>query len=202
MDKNAEKSRAAAIAEEIVHNLPQRHIQPFVESLRAILELIPDANALERMSNELRSMHSQAFSDSIIVAAAEKAAAHLEEHADGTFRSTDKAPIRLLKHHIAATKRNFDISQGLLDVKAERNKQLEKWGPEHDTRHIANELIWAAVYYACPNREQAQDAFMYTGWGWQHGKRDERSPRERIIIATALLLAELDRLDALEQKNA
>ncbi len=111
------------------------------------------------------------------------------------------------------------------DIAAERQRQIDKegWTPEHDDQHGAGELAIAAALYAaapvdlrtvercdCGAVESVGDP-----WPWWnatdvsggrgefpiHGherawdKREEHDERRRLVIAGALIVAEIERLD-------
>lgn len=85
-----------------------------------------------------------------------------------------------------------------LDVLAERQRQVsgEGWTPEHDDAHVRGEMAGAAACYALAGiqhwaREQAISSF----WPWQKVWWKPTDRRRDLIKATALLLAEVERLD-------
>lgn len=97
---------------------------------------------------------------------------------------------------------------GIELIAAERKRQVEVigWDPEHDEEHNRGELAWAAVCYAAP--EDIIRVFLSDGtverkrwvdpWPWEE-KWDKRSRHDRVkrlIIAGALIAAELDRIQA------
>ena len=74
----------------------------------------------------------------------------------------------------------------VIDVMREREKQRKKFGPQHDARHVNEELLRAAADLL---------NIIIKGVGadeWNIAYKEPRK-RERIIIAAALLLAELER---------
>jgi hypothetical protein len=81
-------------------------------------------------------------------------------------------------------------------VKHERFSQVSKgWTAEHDDAHRAGELVLAAVAYTL------QDA---RHWPWRSGLRDfeasmnNMTTLRRLVVAAALLIAEIERLDRLK----
>ena len=112
------------------------------------------------------------------------------------------------------------MSKALDDVAAERRRQIEELGytPESDLeRQSEGQLRQAAACYA------AKDDFVYARsdmdatiggipsrlssytelWPWEEecDKRKSHSNRRRLVIAAALLIAEIDRLDNLVEKG-
>jgi hypothetical protein len=99
--------------------------------------------------------------------------------------------------------RKVAAANAVRDVLAERAKQRAKWGDRRDDEHaeaeiavIAAELAIAhapdaAVY--CP--DSAHDQHLADEWGLiaKHPRT-----RDRLVIAGALLLAEIERLDRAE----
>ena len=77
------------------------------------------------------------------------------------------------------------------DVLAERQRQIsaEGWTPEHDDEHAGGELRMAAVALALPN-----PAMWPTTWGGWSAMKD-KGLRRNLVRATALMLAEIERLD-------
>lgn len=95
------------------------------------------------------------------------------------------------------------------DIAAERRRQIEVegWTPEHDDGHDADQLALAAAAYATPARERVQalrggakvygigSASLRTMLWPFDGLPSPRERRRELIIAAALLLAEIERLD-------
>lgn len=101
-----------------------------------------------------------------------EAADHLEAAQAGAF-ARDDAP----------------LSQGALDVLAERQRQKDKegWTAEHDDKWKRGELRHAATCYAVGGV-----AYM---WPWDMKWWKPGSIRRNLVKAAALLIAEIDRID-------
>lgn len=96
------------------------------------------------------------------------------------------------------------MTQALLDVQAERRRQVEvkDWPPEHDDEHVCDEIAALACFYAMPPGAREWDASS-TGYGDTLGsamlpdgwlaKTGDR--RIELIKAGALIIAEIERLD-------
>lgn len=95
---------------------------------------------------------------------------------------------------------------GIDDIAAERQRQVEgeAWTHEHDDRHRNGELVFAAVAYAAPERvyRKRGDDLQVTyrdsfPWEWdpKWDKRDKHDRRRQLVIAGALIAAEIDRID-------
>lgn len=96
----------------------------------------------------------------------------------------------------------------------ERQRQIrqEGWAPEHDAQHQDSELAFAACYYAmpcmllrrCGNEESCpvhpDEFFTETGWDKKWAKRGEKSRIRQLVVAGALIAAEIDRLQAVETR--
>ena len=80
-------------------------------------------------------------------------------------------------------------SKALLDVIAERRKQLSKWGPEHDAQHDQRQLLHIAASLL------GNVLGIHTRDRWGIAQKHPRH-RDQVVIAAALLVAELDRTDA------
>lgn len=99
-------------------------------------------------------------------------------------------------------------SCGLSDVAAERKRQVEVegWTPAHDAAHATGEMARAGAAYA-NHMAQFHDAealgsryaikAMPHGWPWDRQWWKPKDPRRDLVRAAALIVAEIDRLDAL-----
>lgn len=105
-------------------------------------------------------------------------------------------------------------SYGADSIKAERIRQAteEGWTAEHDDAHNAGQLAIAAACYAVNGLKQAKvvkiNVSAYLGfddaWPW-HAKWDKRRTHSRerqLVIAGALIAAEIDRLNRQELNAA
>jgi hypothetical protein len=106
-------------------------------------------------------------------------------------------------------------------IAAERERQVarEGWSAQHDAGHSAGELAMAAACYAAPEpifvHREAEQAWLsgndggrgdrqlyaegyYDPWPWDAGwdKREKHDRLRRLVIAGALIAAEIDRLQA------
>jgi len=83
------------------------------------------------------------------------------------------------------------MSQGEIDVLAERQRQIEieGWTPEHDEEvNTDGELVRAAVCYAVL-------ALHDDWWPWADVWWKPKNRRRDLVRAAALIIAEIDRLD-------
>jgi hypothetical protein len=85
------------------------------------------------------------------------------------------------------------------DVVAERRRQVEveTWTPSHDDRHTCGELAAAAACYATPARSRSPQLLEWLWpfdpvW-WKEGDR-----RRELVKAGALIVAEIERMDRLQ----
>lgn len=86
-------------------------------------------------------------------------------------------------------------ANAMRDVLAERRKQMIKWGPEHDAAHVDGELLRAA----CDLIDHCRGRYAEDRWGIAARNTDRR---QRLVIAAALVVAEIDRSDAVPAKPA
>lgn len=96
-------------------------------------------------------------------------------------------------------------------VKAEREKQINKHGytSEHDDKHWDGSIADAAACYAATGSvylkyELTDGSFNYPPlFPWNHEwlKKEEKTRKEQIITACAMLMAEYERLERLEAKH-
>lgn len=95
------------------------------------------------------------------------------------------------------------------DVAAERRRQIEEegWTPQHDERcHPKGELSMAGACYAFhASNEIHPNRFGFwspppSGWPFHESwwKPSKHGPRRDLVKAAALIVAEIDRLDAAE----
>lgn len=83
----------------------------------------------------------------------------------------------------------------LADIADERQRQIsaEGWTPEHDDEHDTGELARAAACYALSAGGRL--ATVITQWPWDRKHWKPKSPREDLVRAGALILAEIERID-------
>ncbi len=85
------------------------------------------------------------------------------------------------------------------EIQAERQRQqtIEGWTPEHDDKHKNGELAQMAACYAQSTIPKYSGP--YTVFPFDEGdKRCEHPARKILIIAAALIVAEIERLDRLK----
>lgn len=106
------------------------------------------------------------------------------------------------------------IETGVELIFAERKRQTEKegWTTEHDDTHARGEMAIAAACYAVEGSEvevhKTQEAVRGTDYcvdampfGSCADKRQKHSKLRRLVIAGALIAAEIDRLIRIQTKN-
>lgn len=77
--------------------------------------------------------------------------------------------------------------RAVVDVLAERAKQRAKWGDGHDDAHDRGDLAKAATHMITGD-------WVFDSWP-QELRRRHSNGRDRLVIAAALILAEIERLD-------
>ncbi|WP_243612963.1 hypothetical protein [Shimia aestuarii] len=107
---------------------------------------------------------------------------------------------------------------GIESISAERKRQIEQegWTHEHDDQHTDETLALVAALYAAPfpllteEVEQHDDGRSYfafmdpwpASWDSSWDRRSDHSRRRQLVIAGALIAAEIDRLDREGARNA
>jgi hypothetical protein len=99
------------------------------------------------------------------------------------------------------------VTKAEQDVLIEREKQREKWTVDHDDSHGDFALAAAAAHLACPlhagvlwGDEDGSHVVPAPPWAvalrlkCRHGREGQR---RRMVVAAALLIAEVERLDRL-----
>ncbi|MBU6460848.1 MAG: hypothetical protein KGQ58_08250 [Proteobacteria bacterium] len=95
-------------------------------------------------------------------------------------------------------------------IKAERLRQLQKgYTPEHDQQHVKNELAHAAACFAAGTTSLADIELAALGrheelWPhhqWHPDDLIKLSRKQQLIVAGALILAELERMEAEETNH-
>lgn len=106
---------------------------------------------------------------------------------------------------VAPTPAQPSLTQAAADVLAERRRQVEVegWTPEHDAAHKWQEMARAGIAYAlCYAQPQPDWVRMDKHrtpppvWPWEDRWWKPKGPREDLVRAAALLLAQLERDDA------
>lgn len=118
--------------------------------------------------------------------------------------SYDKPDIPKLVRDASLAVQSYD-SAALTDIVKERIRQIdvESWDPAHDDTHDDGSLARAAGCYALANMPIAivKEAFPYRfpgqpkAWPWHPDWWKPKSPRENLVRAGALIIAEIERLD-------
>ena len=86
-------------------------------------------------------------------------------------------------------------TKALRDVIAEREKQRAKWGDKHDDEHDDGDLADVARLLLNDDFNTFDLDLTNAGWGVRLYAKYGTDPRKRMVIAAALLLAEIERLD-------
>ncbi|EOX8377618.1 hypothetical protein [Salmonella enterica] len=91
------------------------------------------------------------------------------------------------------------LTDALRDVIAERQRQVsvKGWTPEHDDTYTCGELSGAAISYIEP-----MEAVFYWPAEWHDDSFKPSNERRNLVKATALLLAEIERLDRISAASA
>tara|TARA_R100000789_G_scaffold81287_1_gene76551 strand:- start:7211 stop:7633 length:423 start_codon:yes stop_codon:yes gene_type:complete len=106
-----------------------------------------------------------------------------------------------------------DYSPGVIAILQERERQEteEGWTPEHDDQHTDETLALVAALYATPFRlfsqESSEDHVLFedpwpSEWDDEWDKRDQLDRRRKLVIAGALIAAEIDRLDRASKRDS
>lgn len=106
----------------------------------------------------------------------------------------------------------------ILEIDEERGRQIAKgYDAAHDDRHDRSEIAWAAACYAVPDLlyrrdDRANSISFIDPWPWHHaddarpydgkGLRKLGKARRRLLVmAAAMLVAEIERIDRTEQRR-
>lgn len=101
---------------------------------------------------------------------------------------------------------NIEWTDAIKDVAAERHRQIHNEGftPEHDDQHTDESLAVVAAIYAAPfpvfGCERGEGYFTFedpwpVNWCQTWDARGRHERRKQLVVAAALLLAEIERLD-------
>jgi hypothetical protein len=113
----------------------------------------------------------------------------------------------------------IQMSRGMEDVLDERTRQVfeEGWTQEHDDGHTDRSLAAAGATYAylAAQTDEYAKHWSEMGWagcsvvskflwprGWNLDYLKVKVARRMLVIAAALLIAEIDRIDRLEDAHA
>ncbi|MFD1330728.1 hypothetical protein ACFQ4O_01805 [Methylopila musalis] len=197
------------------HDVDVRAAAPTLLELRAlcdyrrarILDLLARA-----LPGEARQFHGLSDLDEIALEATR--AVEAVEGADATQRSA-RAQLVILAAMTRAqdlalrdnTRMATSDTEAARDVLAERRRQVEAegWTLEHDDAHDAGEMSAAGAAYAMSaylgttTRYLALDPTGF--WPWDPSWWKPKSPREDLVRAGALILAEIERMDRAASAN-
>ena len=90
------------------------------------------------------------------------------------------------------------------DIRKERIRQIEKekFDYTHDQMHPEGVLALAAAHYAAMAFRPGRDLIIPDGWPWDNKWWKPKTPRKDLIRAAALIVAEIEKLDAPNQEGA
>jgi hypothetical protein len=97
------------------------------------------------------------------------------------------------------------VTEAEADVLREREGQVtaHRHTPEKDNTYRTGDLAMAGLWYALP--QNMREWFVEHGvsfWPWSEISFKPRDRRKDLVKAAALLLAEIERIDATEGENA
>lgn len=113
------------------------------------------------------------------------------------------------ENEIRSVVRNFTAMKAVEDVLTERLRQIDVEGHSYqkDDKWKETQLAKAAICYAIaaviPFAYVTFDrmiSFLWP-WDWKFWKAKDKTPRQRLVVATALLIAEIERMDREEQRK-
>jgi len=139
------------------------------------------------------------------------------------FKSKNKSPKSLLGQGRAQATKGYNMKTGSELIAIERARQIEKekWSAKHDDKHTDQSLALAAALYASPIplfeiHVSGSCVQWLDPWPWEYGiepprggpeiktnawdKRKDHPKIKRLIIAGALIAAEIDRLNRKGEK--
>lgn len=88
-------------------------------------------------------------------------------------------------------------------IHAERLRQIQVkgFGPENDAAWVEDEMARAAAYYATPDHLEIWTVPYIEGFSKVVNSKSDRSRIHQLVIAGALIAAEIDRLNATAKGN-
>lgn len=102
------------------------------------------------------------------------------------------------------------MSKALDLIAEERQRQIERegWTPEHDDRHRRGDLAIAAACYAVAHTDARvthpdadEEGGDYFPWAKKYDKRQKHDTKRALVIAGALIVAELERMERKEKRR-
>lgn len=105
-------------------------------------------------------------------------------------------------HYLARETTEIErMAAALKDISAERQRQIEceGWTPKHDDTHVGGELAIAAACYADDRRVFNKAA--HPKWPWSQDWWKPTDRRRDLVKAAALIVAEIERIDRLENSK-
>lgn len=114
---------------------------------------------------------------------------------------------REITNQAVADDENLRITRGVLgDIGSERLRQreVEGWVIEHDDELEYGELGDVAAYYACTYQSQLRDSTVLSklwpvSWSEMLARKDSKDRRRQLVVAGALIVAEIERLDRIKK---
>lgn len=98
------------------------------------------------------------------------------------------------------------MTKGMNDVARERDEQRAKWGADHDAEHVEGEIAASAALLLLQGMGLYVQSIACKLW--EHGRVEtfglEHRPwtrRKQLVVAAALVIAEIDRLDLAEEQG-
>jgi hypothetical protein len=82
------------------------------------------------------------------------------------------------------------LTKAAADVLAERERQRQKWGDQHDDEHTNDLLAYGAVDYLLPGQ-----APMPSSWAYKSKVTDREPRRDQLVKGAALALAAVEQWD-------
>lgn len=120
------------------------------------------------------------------------------------IRDTDAAYV--VTRAIAALEAEPDLTDAASAVLAERQRQIEVggWTPAHDDEHTSGDMAMAAACYATASLVPEGDEverLQQLLWPWPREWWKPTGQRRNLVLAGALILAEIERLDRLAEAS-
>jgi len=132
----------------------------------------------------------------------EKANAIIEENQFIAEELIVDGIIDLLDETAAFDKLSAPTALDLIAAERERHVTVEGWTKEGDAQHVNGELARAAAAYAIPYEYHSERRQLWPkNWDRQMWKPTPENRIKELVKAGALIAAEIDRLNNLEQKE-
>lgn len=110
---------------------------------------------------------------------------------------------KLVKRFVFGKEHKSKTAIDLIAKERQRQVNEEGWTPEHDDQHAKGELARAAACYAVPDNYRVRVHYLSELWPWElkWWKPAPDNRKRELIKAAALIVAEIERIDRLQESE-